>query len=254
MKVFIAFCKKEVLESVRTYRFVVMLAAFALLGLMNPFIAKMLPDLLNGADLGGMTLILPEATAMDSWAQFYSNNGQLGILTLVIVFCGITANDLSKGTLVNILTKGMKRSTVIFSKFTVAFVTWTLAYFLSLAVTYAYNVYFWGSETLLNALLAFTAPWIYGVFLLSLMILGGVCFKNFYGSLILTGGAIIVMSMLNIAPQVRKFNPMSISGDTFNLLTEQKLPSDFTPALIICLALIVMLTAGSVIVFNRKQI
>jgi len=253
MKAFVAFCKKEFIESLRTYKFIIMLATFILFGIMSPMIAKILPDLLNKTEMNGMILTIPKPTAMDSWAQFFKNIGQMGVLILVIMFCGTTANEFSKGTLINILTKGMKRYIVILAKFTAAFVIWTVSYLTSFVVTYAYTMYFWEIE-MSNGFLTFSGLWLYGLLLVSLMILGGIWFRNIYGSLLLTAGGIIVMSVLNISPQLRKYNPISLTGDTLDLLNGTKVPADFIPALIICIALTVLFIAVSVFIFNRKQV
>ena len=254
MKVFFAFCKKELVESVRTYRLLIMLITFVILGIMSPLVAKMLPDILKNADLGGMTLTIPEPTAFDSWTQFYSNMGQMGMLIMIVVFGGITAQEFSKGTLVNILTKGVRRSTVVVSKYLVASVIWTLSYVVAFAVTYAYTVYYWGSEKLPHAVLAFSGPWVYGLLLLALLVLGGILFKSFYGSLSLAGGAVVLMTLVHLAPKLQKYNPISLAGDALGLLNKQKVPADFTPALMVCLALTLGCLVASVLIFNRKQL
>lgn len=254
MRSYIAFTKKEFTESFRTYRFVIMLAVFLLFGVMNPLFAKITPMLLESLNTDGMMISIPEPAAIDSWAQFFNNVGQMGMVVLVILFAGIMANEFSRGTLVNILTKGMKRRTVILSKFTVATVIWTISYLLCLAVTYAYTVYFWENTGLHNVFLAFFSPWIFGVLLITLLILGGTLFKTFSGSLLLCGGAVVIMSLLNISPNLQKFNPITLSGDNTALLTNAKSAVDFTPVLIICAVLIVLLTILSVVVFNKKQI
>lgn len=253
MKAFVTFCNKELLENWRTHKIIILLAVFALLGIMNPLIAKLMPDLLNGTELDGIILTLPEPTAFDSWTQFFSNVGQMGLLAIVIVFCGMMSNEFSKGTLVNILTKGMKRHTVIFAKFLVASVIWKTCYLLSLGITYAYTAYFWEGVTLSHAFLAFTSPLVYGFLLIALMILGGILFKTFSGSLLFTGGAAVILSLLNLSPKLYRYNPVSLA-DTLSLLSGQKAPGDFIPALIICLGATVFLFAASVLAFNRKQI
>jgi len=255
MRAFVVFCKKEFLESWRTYRAVILAAVFVVFGLMSPLTAKLLPDLLNGTDMGGgIILHMPAPTALDSWTQFFKNIGQMGMLVLVIVFCGIMAYEFSRGTLVNILCKGVRRSVVVLAKLATAAVIWTLAYLLALGVTYGYTVYFWGSKPLPHALLAFAAPWAFGLLLIALMILGGICFKTFYGSLLLTGGSLIIMGLINLIPKAAKYNPLSLDAGTLSLLTRQKVPADFIPALIICAALIAALTATSVALFNKSQL
>ena len=254
MSAYIAFCKKEITESIRTYKAIIMLAAFIVFGIISPLTAKLIPDILGAAGLGGIAIVLPDPTAMDSWAQFFNNIGQMGVLVLAIIYCGITANELGKGTLINILTKGMKRHSVILSKFTTSAMTLLISYCLSLAVTYAYTVYFWGFEELSHALLAFISPFLFGLFLLSLMILGGILFKSYFGSLLGLGGVVLVLSLVNISPKMQKYNPISLSAGTLSLLNGQKIPADFIPAVIICLGLTIVIIASAVIVFNRRQV
>ena len=254
MRAFAAFFRKEISESARTYKGFIMLGVFFIIGAMSPLTAKLLPDIFNGTEISGILFNMPEPTAFDSWTQFFSNVSQIGVLTYVIVFCGITANELGKGTLVNILSKGMRRSVVIAAKFSAAACVFTVCYWLSFLTSYLYTAYFFGTSGLNGAFLAFAGPWAYGGMLISLMILGGVLTKNFYGSLFTVGGSVIVMSLLNIAPAINKFNPISLSGGTLAILNGSAQNSDFIPAVFICISATAALLAASVIAFNRKQL
>jgi ABC-2 type transport system permease protein len=254
MKAYRAFAKKELLESFRTYKLVIMLAAFLLFGMMSPLFAKLLPEIMQNIDLGGMAITLPDPTAMDSWAQFFKNVGQMGMLVLVIVFAGIMAHELSSGTLINILTKGMKRHTVILSKLAVASMVWTVSYALCLAAAYGYTVYFWGASEMNNEFIAFFSPWLFGLMLISLLILGGILFKSFMGSLLTAGGVVAVLSMLNIIPHSQKFNPITLIGDNTALLSGGLEASDRVPTLLLCSVLIIVLTVASILLFNKKQL
>jgi ABC-2 type transport system permease protein len=254
MRAYFAFTKKEFTENFRTYKSLILLAVFLLFGMMSPFFAKFAPEIIQSLDLGGIELTLPEPMAMDSWIQFFKNVGQMGLLVLAVVFAGIMSSEFSRGTLVNVLTKGLKRHIVIFSKLTAAALIWTASYLLCLAVTYGYTLYFWDMEELQNAFLAFISMWLFGLLLIALLILGGTLFKTFIGSLLLAGGAVGVMSLLNIIPKIQKYNPVALCSDNIALLTGAKDVSDFIPAVIICIALVVALTTVSVVVFDRKQI
>lgn len=256
MKAFITFCKKELLESWRTHKLIILLAVFAGLGILSPLIAKLMPEILNGVDLGGtgIAITVPDPTALDSWSQFFSNMGQMGLLAMVIVFCGLMSNEFSKGTLVNMLTKGMKRHIVILAKFLVASVIWIVCYLVCLGVTWSYTAFFWESIPLPYAFLTFSAPLAYGLLLLALMMLGGILFKTYFGSLMLTGGAVVVLTLLNLSPKLHKYNPISLGGETLYLLTGQRVPGDFIPALVICLGLTAVLIVFSIFIFNRKPV
>ncbi|MCL2783814.1 MAG: hypothetical protein FWD80_07615, partial [Propionibacteriaceae bacterium] len=215
MKTFTTFASKELLESLRTYRLWIMLVVFLALGILSPLTAKLLPALLNGADMGdGVILHMPDPTAMDAWTQFFKNVSQLGGLVLVIVFCGITATEFSRGTLINILTKGVARSTVVLAKFAVAALIWTLSYAVTLGTTLSYVAYFWGLDGMHYTLLAFISPWLFGLLMLALLILGGILVGNIYGALLAAGGVVIVLNIIGIAPKTAKYNPVSLAGGT----------------------------------------
>src|SRR5512133_2582011 len=118
------------MEYLRTYKFFALIAVFLFFGFMNPITAKVMPELLDSLMPEGMSINLGTPTALDSWAQFFKNISQMGAIVLVIILSGIMANEFSRGTLINMLTKGLSRQTVILAKFTAAVATWTLAYVL----------------------------------------------------------------------------------------------------------------------------
>lgn len=254
MRAYFAFTKKEFTENLRTYKLMIMIVVFLIFGVMSPLFAKFTPEILKAAGLDASALGMGSPTAVDSFAQFFKNVGQLGLFVIVIAFSGIMANELSKGTLINILTKGMKRSTVILSKFTMATVIWTVSYLLCLAVTYAYTAYYFTIENISNVFLTFSSMWLFGMLLVAIVILGGVLFKSIYGSLLLTGGIVVVMTIVNIAPKLQKYNPITLSTHNMQLITAQKVPLDFMPAVIICAVLTIVSVIASIMIFNKKQL
>lgn len=254
MKQFIAFSKKEFYESNATFRIHILLAVFLIFGIMSPLLAKLTPEIIKSLGDTGVIIQIPEPTALDSWAQFFKNIGQMGILVVVIMFCGIMSNELSKGTLINLLTKGLKRNTVILSKFFVATILWLLAYLLCFSVCLAYTAYFWDLGDMNNALLAFAAPWLFGELIIALLILGGTLFGNIYGSLLSCLSVVIALNIVSIFPKTSKYNPVTLSGGTLSLLSGASEASDFIPAVIICTVLTVGLIIASVFVFNKKKV
>lgn len=251
MNAFWAFTKKEFTEYYRSAKLMILGVVFLLFGMMNPVMAKFTPEILKAA---GIDMQLPDPTAMDSWAQFYKNISQMGIIIVIIVFSGIMANELSKGTLINILTKGLKRRTVILSKFMVASMLWTLSYLFCFGVTYVYTAYFWSMTGMHEIFWAFLGPWLYGELLIALLILGGILFKNVVGSLLLVGGTSFVLMILSIFPDLRNFNPISLSGDNLAVLMGTTSISEVYPAFLICTALIVGVIGSSIVLFDRRSV
>ncbi|MCL1787390.1 MAG: ABC transporter permease, partial [Defluviitaleaceae bacterium] len=232
---------------------VIMLAVFALIGILSPLTALIMPQIIGAMDLGGVTITLPEPTAMDAWGQFFGNTGLMGMLVVIIVFSGIMANEFSRGTLINLLTKGLSRSTVIISKFVAASLTWTVAYLLCLGVAIGYIAFYWELD-LQNAVLAFASLWLFGELLIAILVFGGTLFGSFAGSLALTGGSVVALMLINIAPGVARFNPMSLAGGTLTLLNGEQSPGDFMPAVVISIIAIIMLVVASMVAFGKKLI
>jgi len=253
---FIAFTKKELWESVATFRLYILLAVFVLLGVMGPLMALLMPAILEMVAAGdsGITIIIPEATAIDAWTQFFSGFAQMGILALAIIFSGIMGSEFSRGTLINLLTKGLKRHTVILSKFFSASVLWTAAIILSIGVAYVYTAFYFETEAIPHIVLVFGAPWLFGLFMISLLIFGGTMFGNFYGSLSVGLGTFFTLLFLNVIPAVERFNPVSLSSGTLSIIMRTAEASDFIPTIIICAVSIVILIMGAIAVFNKKKI
>ena len=257
MRAFIAFSKKELIESVKTQRLTILLIVFAIFGIMNPLLALMLPNILAGAELApGMVIELPEPTAVDSWMQFFSNVGQMGMIAVMLIFAGITAAELSKGTLLPFLTKGLPRHSVIMAKFAVAFLTWSLAYLLCLGITQAYTAFYWDpvQMPLSYMLLAFAGPWFYGLLLIALLILGGVIIRGQYGSLMFAASMVLVMGLINMFPAANRFVPSTLAVHVVGLFTEQNVASDFIPAFIVSAVAIVTCLVAAMLAFNKKQL
>lgn len=252
MRAFISFTKKEFIESIRTYKLLIVFSIFLMFGMLNPITAKITPEILSAFIPEGVTITLPDPSSIDSWTQFYKNMS-MQIIVFIIVFCGIVANELSKGTLVNMITKGLSRKTVILSKFTAIFIIWTLSYVLCFVVTFGYTAYLLQGE-LQNIIFSASCMWLYGVLLITVMLFGGVLFSNIYGSLLVTGAFSVLLMLLNIIPKVQKYSPYRLTSDNLGLLTNNISPSDLYIPIVICLLIIILVIALTLIMFNKKKL
>ncbi|HNX13584.1 MAG TPA: ABC transporter permease [Oscillospiraceae bacterium] len=249
-----AFLKKELMESSRTHKLLILLIVFLLFGIMSPVTAKILPDIMSSVMPEGMSITLPTPSALDSWGQFFKNVSQMGLIVVVLVFGGIMSGEFSKGTLVNMLTKGLSRPVVILSKFTSATLIWTACYALCFGITYGYTAYFWSMDNVKNLFLSAAGLWVYGVLLITELILGGILFKGNYGGLLFTFCLIAVTLLMSIIPTWNKYNPISCANLNTGLISGQVLPTDFYPAMIVAGGLTVSFIFLSILMFDKKQI
>ena len=258
MKNYVIFLKKELLESAKTFKLLVMLAVFLVFGMMSPLTAKFTPEIIKWAmemdpAMAGMDLsaLTTEPAAFDSWIQFYSNTGLMGLIALVVVFSGMISSELSRGTLTIMLSKGLSRTAVILSKLTCAVLIWTASFNISALTAWGYTAYLF-DDNVPNLFYAMFCLWLFGTFLLALTALAAALTKKSYACMLSTGAAVIVLNIINIIPAVVKYNPVSLSG-SLSLLTYGADLSQFYPALTIagiCAAVFALL---AVIAFNKKR-
>lgn len=253
MRAYIAFTKKEIYELAKTYKLLLLVIVFLILGFMNPITAKFTPDLIESFMEEGLSINLPEPTIMDSWMQFFKNVNQMGLIVLVIMFSGIISNELTKGTLINMLTKGLSRKTVILSKFTSTCLVWTVVYFLAALVTFLYSMLFWEDTEVANLLFSVSLVWIFGIFLISAVILGGILFKSSYGAMLFCGLIVACLLFLNMLPSIKEYNPVQLVVVNMDLLKENIEVSDLLKCIWINIGASVLFLVSSIVVFCKRE-
>jgi ABC-2 type transport system permease protein len=223
-------------------------------GFLNPVIAKITPELVKSFMPGGISIDLPSPSAADSWMQFFKNVPQMGLAVLAILFSGMMAGEIQKGTLVLMVTKGLSRTAVLCSKFTVAVLLWTASYAVCTGVTYGYTVYFWKMEGIDHLVAALLGVWLFGVLLLASDLLGSVISKSSYSSLLFTGIMVAVMFLLNIVPKIQEFNPIRLVSEPYGLITGTLRLSDFSGNFLAAGVLLLILLVLSGAAFGKKQL
>ena len=254
MKNYLTFTKKELVESSRTYKLLIMLTVFFIFGMMSPLTAKILPQILSQFMPEGITITLPEPSAIDSWGQFFKNISQMGLILMVIVFSGVLSTELSRGTLINILTKGLSRSTVILSKYTGMAVIWTTSLVLAFLVCWGYTAYLFPGSGIVNLLFSVFCLWLFGMFLLAVLLFASTLIKNNYGCMVITGAIVVVLTICNIVPVLKKINPYSLVVENVSLLTNITKVQDLVYSVLATGICIAALVAFSVLVFRKRQL
>lgn len=251
---FLAFLKKELIENVRTNKFLVIMIVFFIFGMMSPLTAKLLPVIFENIDMDGMVINIPEPTAFDSYTQFFKNCGQMGFIVLLIVFSSTLTSEISKGTLVIMVTRGLSRTSVILAKFTSAVMIWTSALTVSALTAFLYTIYLFPNDSVTNLLLSIICLWIFGILMLAALIFSSVIASGGFGSLLITGGFAVVMFIIDIFPKLQKYNPIRLASDNMAMLYEGYDLSSLTVPIIISAVLICVFISSSLILFDKKKL
>lgn len=210
MKQLTAFIKKEFLEQIRGGRLMILGTLFCLFGILNPATAKMLPWLLEimSGQLAesGMFIMEIEVDALTSWTQFFKNMPVL-LIVFLVMFSGILTTEYQKGTLTNVITKGLKRWKILISKLLVMSVLWTAGYLTSFGITYGYNMYFWDNRIAQNLLFAALGYYLVGLWLISIILPASVALKSASGVTLSAGTAFAASYLLSFLPAFREYVP-----------------------------------------------
>ena len=256
MKSLLAFIKKEITEQLRSGRLMILGILFVLLGIMNPAVAKLTPWLLevmaDSLAESGMTVTNVTVSAMDSWMQFFKNM-PIGMIAFVLLQSSIFTKEYSSGTLVLSLTKGLERFQVVISKMAVLTVLWTLGYWLCFGITYGYNAYFWDNSVAQNLIFSVVCWWLFGVFVISLIILLSTIENSNTGVLVGTGSIVLVSYLLGLLPKISKYLPTFLA-DGNSLIYGVAEEKSYVAAMVITMVASLICFAVSIPIFNKKQL
>lgn len=254
MRIFLSLLKKEAIEGARTKKMISTFILFLFIGVISPLTAKLTPMILQSIATGNIDINVAIPSEIDSWTQFFKNISQIGMFGLAIILSTQMANEFQKGTLINLLSKGLPRYQVVLSKIFYNFILWFIAYSCSFILTYFYTKYFFGiSFPIGNILMAALLPFIFGLFLISLEILAGVISGNVIGTLILTTAGIVIQLILSIRDEIVKYMPIALIGKPVNLIKGIGYDDYYVP-IITGGILIIICIVISIAVINKKQI
>ena len=256
MRALTAFTRKEILDLIRSGRLAILGMIFAALGVMNPLVAKLTPLIIEmlSDSLAESGIIITDlsVSAMDSWVQFFKNI-PIGLIAFVLIESSIFTKEYATGTVVMSLTKGLRRSHVVISKTLVLALLWSLCYWLSFLITYAYNAYFWDNSVAQNLMFSVFCSWLFGIWTLFTAVFFSVVSRANVGVLCGTGGAVLTSYLVSMIPKLSKYMPTELF-DGSSLIYGAEHPGDYILAIAIAVMTCAMSFFVSILLFNKKQL
>ncbi len=263
MRGLLGFIKKEYMEIIRTGKLFFMVILFSLFGIMSPAIAKLTPWLMNimSESLKETGIIITEVKvdAITSWTQFYKNI-PIVFLVFFFLFSSILTMEYQKGTLIPILTKGLERWKIILAKLILLCSLWTGLYWLCYGITYAYNAYFWDNGIISSVFFPAFCIYLFGIYLLSLLLLFSVIFSSntmviigVFGSCFGIYLLILLNRMIESLSFLEKYLPIYLfyASNLISNITEKK---EYVYAIFATLVMIIFHSILTIFFFNKKVV
>jgi len=255
MKHFLPFFRKELLELLRTGKFVLSIAFFVFLGILNPLTAKMLPFIYEQMSASfaatDAVFVIPAVSAVDSWTQFYKNM-PIALLIIVIMFSNALSHEYMKGTLIPFLAQGVSRFSIVIAKTTSALSVWTIGYWLCWGLTYCYNEYYWANSGLEGLFFPAFCWYVFGVFVICAEIMCITVIKSSTGALVALLGIVVSTYLFSIIKTVEQYVPTVLTtGMSFLMNTQQNV--DVAASMLLTIVIAVLFVFLGCVVFKKKQ-
>ena len=256
MKTWNALMKKEWMEQARTGKLMILGMIFVLFGIMNPAIAKLTPWLLeemaDSLSESGIIIIDIKVSALDSWVQFFKNM-PIALIIFVLMEGGIFTKEYQSGTLVLTLTKGLDRKMVVLTKAVTLLVLWSVGYWLCFGITYGYNMYFWDNSIASHLMFSVTGWWLFGVWVIALMVLFSSVATANTGVFLGAGGGVLACYVLTFFPKLKTYSPAMLT-EANALIYGKTEPAEYMTAVAVAAVTGIICLVGSLILIKKKKL
>ncbi|MCL2096359.1 MAG: ABC transporter permease [Oscillospiraceae bacterium] len=261
MNGFALFFRKEILELFRTVKGIILAVIFLLVGISSPVLAKLTPEIIKWAGIDGsdeefaaLTALIPTPDSAASYEQFFSNFNTMGLISVIIVFAGVIANEKSKGTAAYMLTKNISRTQFILSKLASAAAFVFASLIISLGSQMIYTGILFGDKIIDNkSVIIFSALlFLYLIFILTFTLFSSVLTKTATSAAFLGFLFFIVFNIFAALPKIGKYMPPLINN--FGIITAAESVRVLLPNIIITVICCAAFVVLSVKLFKRQEL
>lgn len=251
MGTFKAYFKKEILESKRQFRYLIVILAFVFLALSNPIMLKLLPKILESANMPGLDAMLPK-DKLTVMQNLHKDFFQTGVLVMVFTFCGILSDELNNHKFVFPFSKGAEPKFVIAAKTLHYSLLIFVAIFLGIFVNYYYvDLIFEGTAPAISGIL-FSAFLISLFFVFNLMLT--MLFSLFVRKGIIAGIIVAIFQYFSALPASIKYIKDFMPYNLFNAAGSLKISNQSTLIAVTILYIVIIAVINTVLLKKKEVI
>ena len=242
--------KKEVLQQIRTHRFLIVAGVFLFFGLTTPLTLKYLPEIIKMAGQS-MEISIPPPTAAESLIEFSSTILQLGVLILILIGMGSISNEFKNGTALLTLSKPVTRAAFVNAKMAALSLNLLVSLLISGLVCYAYSVWLIGPADFGAFMLQNGFLLLFLIFGVAVTLLFSSLFKSGLAAAGLAMAVIVFQALLSTLPVIGDYFPGKLPGWGVSILNGQG--QSYWGALGITVGLIVLCLYLAQLILQKKE-
>jgi ABC-2 type transport system permease protein len=242
-----SFFQKEVIESIRTSRFVVLMALFLFFGITSPLLARYMVEIFAWAS-PDLPIVIPDPNFLDSWVQIYKNITSLAMIIFLVLISGMVVREKVSGSILLVLTKRVSRLNFLLSKFFAAGLLFSVCYIASVGVSIAYTQILFNELVYDGMIASLLLIYFMGLTLSAIAVFVSTITKSQTTAALLGFLAYSVLSMFNLIPGIIRYNPLGAASMVNSILLGEYLVVD------VLVNIIVMMLFSSILLFITYSI
>jgi ABC-2 type transport system permease protein len=249
-----AFLRKELRETIHTWRLWVLPGLLVFLGVTAPVITALTPKIIEFAAKSspGTTVTIAQPTAREAYLQFVGNLGQLALLAIIITVSGAISGEVRSGTAALVLTKPISRAAFVIGKAATAFALILVSTAIGTVICIGITAAIFGLGPAGHFVLA-VAIWLaYALLFIGVMIALSARLRSQMAAAAYGVGVFAALAALGALPNVGGYQPGGINGAMTDLLRHGS--AAWTWPLLTSLALAAIALSTAVTRFNRREL
>lgn len=254
MKQLLVFLHKEIIGGLRSKKILIIGIVFSLIGILSPFLAKIMPELFEQMTVESISITVGTPTSLDAWLQYYNNIGTMGLLVFIILFADTLSGEIVQGTLIQLVTKGLSKQKVLIAKAIYLTFLWSMCFTISAGLCQLYTHIYFTDDSVVQVPSALISYWLFGILAITVMILGSSFAKSVYQSLLFVALGYLIGLILNTLDVLPRYNPYRLSSQFTALVTNQAALQDYTWQIVIALVLCGAFLIGANMILKKRSL
>ena len=221
--------RMEWLRLVRTGRLWILVAVYALFGVLGPFSARYISQIVERFG-GGVEIVVPDPTPLDGMVQFYSNAGQIGLLAVVAVAAAAMTFDAQPQWAAFLRTRVPSVSRLLQPRVVMSSLGAVIALVVGTALAAGLTGVLIGAVPVREVALGTALGALYLAFAVSVTAVAASVARQTVTTVLLTVGVLVVLPIAQVVAVIDPWLPSKLLGATTALLGGQELSELLTSA------------------------